>query len=137
MAKVRWLDRRLHVLNVYYCLCRTPAQFHKELASLGIEDAESIPFMKNEHSHATTQFLNNPKNNARCALVCLGDTTGRSHQQVHGLLVHEAMHIWREHRELIGEVYPSSEFEAYAMQHIAQELFEAYATQPSPRRKKQ
>jgi len=43
-----------------------------------------------------------------------------------GLIVHEAMHIWRAMRESIGEHSPSAEFEAYSIQSIAQNLIAAY-----------
>lgn len=60
------------------------------------------------------------------ALVCLKENHGCTLNQVHALLVHEAMHLWRDVRELIGEDEPSKEFEAYAMQAICQRLFYAY-----------
>ena len=44
-----------------------------------------------------------------------------------GLIVHEAVHVWQLVRKDIGESNPSSEFEAYAIQAISQELIEAYS----------
>ncbi|MBJ9481174.1 hypothetical protein [Acinetobacter baumannii] len=46
--------------------------------------------------------------------------------QVHGLLLHEAVHIWQEAALVMGEENPSIEFEAYSIQAIAQDLFELY-----------
>lgn len=50
----------------------------------------------------------------------------RSPQFVISLLVHEAMHVWREMCVAMGERSPSSEFEAYAMQNIVHHLIGAY-----------
>jgi hypothetical protein len=45
---------------------------------------------------------------------------------VAALLVHEATHVWQEVREKIGGNI-GDESEAYAMQNICRELFDAYA----------
>lgn len=41
------------------------------------------------------------------------------------MLVHESAHVWQRIRRLIGEHNPSDEFEAYALQSITQEIFQA------------
>ena len=46
--------------------------------------------------------------------------------QIAAMLVHEAVHVWQTIRRSIGETSPSSEFEAYSIQHIAQELMSRY-----------
>jgi len=43
-----------------------------------------------------------------------------------GLLIHEAVHVWQNVRDLISEDRPSREFEAYSIQSIAQKLIDAY-----------
>lgn len=50
----------------------------------------------------------------------------RAIEQVYGLLVHEAVHVWQRIMEYIGESKPSDEFMAYGIQAIAQELMFAY-----------
>ncbi|MCU4389958.1 hypothetical protein LF296_11615 [Acinetobacter vivianii] len=60
------------------------------------------------------------------AVVQLGDTSDRDLIEVYGLLLHEAVHLWQQVRVLMGEREPSSEFEAYSIQAIAQDLFEMY-----------
>lgn len=59
-------------------------------------------------------------------LVQIGDTSDKSLIQVHGLLLHEAVHVWQKIRKLMGECEPSIEFEAYSVQRIAMDLFDAY-----------
>lgn len=46
--------------------------------------------------------------------------------EVYGLLLHEAVHVWQKVKKLMGEKEPSSEFEAYSIQAIAQDLFEMF-----------
>lgn len=60
------------------------------------------------------------------AVVQLGDTSERNQIEVYGLLLHEAVHVWQKIKKLMGEREPSSEFEAYSIQAIAQDLFEMY-----------
>ncbi|KCY47724.1 hypothetical protein J715_3367 [Acinetobacter baumannii 1571545] len=45
---------------------------------------------------------------------------------MYGLLLHEAVHVWQKVKKLMGEKEPSSEFEAYSIQSIAQDLFKMY-----------
>lgn len=60
------------------------------------------------------------------AVVQLGDTSEQSAIEIYGLLLHESVHIWQKIRERMGEKKPSSEFEAYSIQSIAQDLFYAF-----------
>ena len=71
-------------------------------------------------------------------IVCLGDTTGHNGTTIAALLVHEAMHVWQDMREAMGEHKPAVEQEAYAIQNISQSLFEEYVrlTTPLPGKKK-
>lgn len=62
----------------------------------------------------------------RYAVVQLGDTSERNIIEVYGLILHESVHIWQKIRELMGEKSPSTEFEAYSIQKIAQDLFWSY-----------
>ncbi|HFG6817393.1 hypothetical protein U2E65_03210 [Acinetobacter baumannii] len=60
------------------------------------------------------------------AIVQIGDTADKDRIQVYGLLLHEAVHVWQKIKKLMGEREPSSEFEAYSIQAIAQDLFKMY-----------
>lgn len=59
-------------------------------------------------------------------IVQLGDCSERTLIEVHGLLLHEAVHIWQRIKKLMGEKKPSTEFEAYSIQRIAQDLFSMF-----------
>ena len=59
-------------------------------------------------------------------IVQLGDCSERTLIEVHGLLLHEAVHIWQRIRKLMREKKPSIEFEAYSIQRIAQDLFSMF-----------
>jgi hypothetical protein len=59
-------------------------------------------------------------------VVCISVPKGTSKGQVYALLVHEAVHIWQEYCDDIGEKRPSQEFEAYTIQSISQCLMHSF-----------
>lgn len=79
-----------------------------------------------EHDHGATQTLE--CDNRRLVLVAVSDEIKSSADpfDVVGLLCHEAVHVWQEICERIGEEKPSQEFQAYSIQTILQELMRAY-----------
>lgn len=131
--KNKWLDRRINTNALCYTLCTTEIQFREELKRLALPQNDWPSFLTTSHSNATTHFLYQSGTGAgHCAIVCLplpSKAEKRTGIEIAGLLVHEAVHIWQEHCELIGEKTPSSEFEAYAVQTIAQELMVEYHRQ--------
>ena len=116
-----WLCRRLVDSPVYFCLCLTEKQFKKKLKHLNVK--EELSFV-NCGSDATTHYFE--KDGKTTAIVCLTVKKELSQEQHIALLVHEAVHIWQQVRESIGENYPSKEFEAYSVQSITQELLGYY-----------
>lgn len=124
--KAQWLDRELVRSPLYLALCKTPEAFHEALRRLGIPRAEWPEFLKTKTANATVHFFENRKQRNTCALVCVDKRRGRLRVEVDGLLIHEAVHVWQEIRQHIGESEPSSEFEAYSIQHLAQDLIAAY-----------
>ncbi|SPL69152.1 hypothetical protein [Acinetobacter stercoris] len=66
------------------------------------------------------------------AIVQIAESKQWNLIQIHGLLLHEAVHIWQEVKLLMGENDPSVEFEAYSIQSISQDLFEMYEESESP-----
>jgi hypothetical protein len=125
--KANWLNRNLMVSPVYYTLCTTDAMFRKELLRLNVALDQWPRFVSTSHAHATCHFFT--LKSAITAIVCIPVDPKREGVVVAGLLVHEAVHIWQEIRDHIGEKFPSSEFEAYSIQTIAQMLMTEYARQ--------
>ena len=60
------------------------------------------------------------------AIVQIGDTSERTSVEIHGLLLHEAVHVWQRIKKRMGESNPSTEFEAYSIQRIALDLFSMF-----------
>jgi hypothetical protein len=106
-------------------LCLSEKDFNKEMKRMNVPSYQ-WPRWVSDGANATTHFLEHP-DGGKAAIVCLGevskDLTG---VQVASLLVHEAVHIWQEHCDGLGEKEPGSESEAYAIQSISQRLMEAY-----------
>lgn len=116
-----WCDRAL-IKSPFYCLCLTERQYRKALKHIGVHDYNA-PWIGNAHSNGTTHILES--DGKLCCIVCIRLKEGVEYQQVCSLLVHEAVHVWQRFCENIGESEPSSEFEAYSIQWISQQLFYA------------
>lgn len=122
--KATWLDRRIAAPGPYLTLCMNPEEFRAALSHL---KTPVLPEWMGRGANATTHFFDNPEGKT-VALVCLGPGhETRKPIEVAGLLVHEAVHVWQQHCEDIGERSPGLEQEAYAIQSIAQELMAEYA----------
>ncbi|MDQ8953485.1 hypothetical protein RFH42_10990 [Acinetobacter rudis] len=102
--------------HVEYTLARN--QLHMDILFADMGDVDK--FMSLD-ADAQVNFYND----STLAIVQIGDVE-RSIIQIHSLLLHEAVHIWQRVRTLMGETNPSSEFEAYSIQRIAQDLFAMY-----------
>lgn len=124
MRRAIYSGRRL-MTAPYVGLCLSEDSFKRECRALGLHASEVPKHHVNPGGNATTHYLCNEEGDLVC-LVCLGEHKGRTPVQVASLLVHEAVHIWQEYVERIGEVSPSREFEAYSIQAIAQELMDSY-----------
>lgn len=104
--------------HVQYTLARN--QIHMDLL---FEDMNKVDmFLSVEGAAAQVDFYSN----GAYAVVQLGDTSERKLIEIYGLLLHEAVHVWQKVKKLMGEKEPSSEFEAYSIQAIAQDLFKMY-----------
>jgi len=123
--KIKWIDRALIISPVHYGLCKTENAFKKELKRLGIKRKDWPDYLTSTHANATVHYFEN--DGKTIAIVCMGNTDGRTANEIVGLLIHEAVHIWQEIKATIGEANPSREFEAYSIQCIAQKLIEAYS----------
>ena len=121
---MKWCDRSLWQCRYHYGLCLSEKDFHREMKKMAIP-VSSWPSWLNDGADATTHFLMHP-DGAKAAIVCMPDCDHLTGVQKAALLVHEAVHIWQEHRVSVGEHKPGDEAEAYAVQSISQRLMEAY-----------
>ena len=99
--------------HVKYTLARN--QIHMDLLFENMNDVDE--FMSNG-CDAQVNFYNDDS----MAIVQIQDCE-RPLIEVHGLLLHEAVHIWQRIKQRMNERDPSTEFEAYSIQAIAQDLF--------------
>lgn len=125
--KPLWLDRNLVQSPCFLTLCASPATFAHVLKHLKVPQDQTPAFVSGGKS-ATVHFFESPEHNL-CAVVCISPNATVEPIQVAALLVHEAVHVWQAIREDLGEKDPSSEFEAYSIQSIAQGLMYEYARQ--------
>ncbi len=126
----KWLDRCAIELAYCYRLCVTEKEFQKELRRLKLPKNKWPPFLATDSANATCHYLDSDTGN-KVAIVCLHrrERKTRPVDQIYGLLIHEAVHVWRASRLAIGELDPSSELEAYAIQRIAQNLIYSWMEQ--------
>jgi hypothetical protein len=124
-GKTRWCDRTLST-GPFYCLVLNQGDFDKELRRM------RRPFTSkkyvNEGCRAMVSFFTSKKDNP-CCIVGLDTSGNLSGIEIAASLVHEAVHIWQYHCELVCEVKPGDEQEAYAIEHIARGLMESYLQQ--------
>lgn len=125
--KPQWLDRNLIRSPYHPTLCTTPAGFAHVLKYLKVPQDQTPAFVTGGRN-ATVHYFESPQRNL-CAVACISPTAEAEPIQIAALLVHEAVHIWQAVREDLNERSPSSEFEAYAIQAISQELMYEYARQ--------
>lgn len=100
--------------HIKYTLARN--QIHMDLLFDDINDVDKFLSM---NCAAQVDFYQD----SAYAIVQIGDTSKRTSVEIHGLLLHESVHVWQRIRQRMGEHNPSTEFEAYSIQSIAQDLF--------------
>ena len=103
--------------HVKYILARN--QLHMDLLFDDMDDSDEFLSMG---AGAQVDFYQD----SAYAIVQIGDTSERTSVEIHGLLLHEAVHVWQRIRQRMGEREPSIEFEAYSIQRIAQDLFSMF-----------
>ncbi len=127
--EMQWCDRALLISPYHIGLCTTAKAFARELKRLKIPEDRRPEFMATIHAHGTTHYFEKNEIPMRySAIVCISPEISKHQtlEQIHALLVHEAVHIWQSVRECLGEQHPSREFEAYSVQSIAQVLMVAW-----------
>jgi hypothetical protein len=119
LAKVVWLDRGWQPTFIGFCPSRKA--WNREMKRLGVKD-EPYP---NDAAGRCTTFDSKGK---VCIIVTIREACEKHHSrtEIAGLICHEATHAWQKVREVMGEAEPSIEFEAYSMQAIFQNLYQAW-----------
>lgn len=124
--KILWIDRNLIRHHDYIALCLSNKAFRRECRRLKIAECDIPPhFVRTPQAQGTAWGLRTPEGKL-VSIVCIANTKGRTREEIYGLLVHEAVHLWQRYCEDVGESEPSREFEAYSIQALAQGLMQAY-----------
>ncbi len=119
--KINWLERDL-ITGPYLCLVLSQEEFEQ---ALDLCDCKTYFPWVSENADASTHTLENPEGKI-CCIVALQVTQENDPVEICGILVHEAVHVFQNYCETIGEKNPSSEFEAYSIQAISQRLMAEY-----------
>jgi hypothetical protein len=120
--KTKWLGDTL-ISFQKLALCLNEKEYNDALNDLNVEKQGRRRWV-NDGANATTHFFDGGECGA--VVVCMKDYEFVDPIMVAGLLVHESVHVWQNYCDRIGEEFPSSEFEAYAIQTISQKLFGAF-----------
>lgn len=119
--EIIWINNGWQPVNIGFCPSKKAwKKFFKEIPK---QKGFEIP--KYLTSFARTTCLDS-ESKGRICLVSLNEAISDTKDEVYGILVHEAVHVWQHVKEYIGEENPSSEFECYSIQYISQQLWEAY-----------
>lgn len=118
-----WCDRVIHQ-SQYVALCLSEESFRRVLRTLKCPKEKWPPFTL---SDATTHFLE--CSGGRVAVVCMIGWRVRRRLEVYGLLIHEAVHIWKDELRHRREDEPGEEMECYGIQAISQNLIHAFEKQ--------
>jgi len=119
----RWLDRRIARPGPYLTLCLTQEEFDDVLVKSKVR---ARPLFVNDGADATAHHMASV-NGESMTVICIREYEKRTPIEVAGLLIHEAVHVWQEYCDVIGEISPGREQEAYAIQAISQELMAEFA----------
>ena len=123
-----WMDRCLFENPYHLTLCTTEKQYRRELKRLNIPKDQWPSFVMTTHANSTIHYFQNGSVGL-AAIVCLYVDKTKTIHQINALLVHESVHLWQAVKESIGEKNPSPEFEAYAIQSMAQCLMVEFERQ--------
>jgi hypothetical protein len=125
MTYIKWIDRDIITSPYSIGLCQSEKSFLKELKRLKMPN-KLVPDWIPEDKDAMVHYLEGKGKGEKCCIVCVRERKDTTPNEVIGLLIHEAVHIWQWLTEEMNEKTPSTEFEAYAIQGIAQKLIEIY-----------
>lgn len=122
--KRQWLDRRIAAPGPFLALCLNQAQLESACRDLNMV----VPAFFDLPGAKGCVFAFDGNQGLACIVAVRGHE-GRTPIEIAGLLVHEAVHVWQQYADEIGERSPGREQEAYAIQSIANELMAEFARQ--------
>jgi len=112
-----------------YTLITSEEEWLAEMRRLDIKDPELwIPKTAGACTH---EFEGDKGQDDFCIVTMRYDGT-LSYNEYVAMLVHEAVHVFQKICKVIGEKYPSIEFEAYGVQTIAMDLMYHFAEKHYP-----
>lgn len=118
---MRWCGRTLLKTPIRYGLCMSQKEFDVALTKLGLETEPWVSVGDAALTHIITT------GNKVSVIVCLATPSStETLEQTYSTLVHEAVHVWQEIREYIGEQRAGNEQEAYCIEQIAYNLMNEY-----------
>lgn len=123
----KWLDCSLIQSKISYCLCLSQKEYFQVLRKIGIDPTTSTAWVPEDRAGSAHHWYTD---DSQVTIVCVNtEQSGFKEDPIclAGIMVHEAVHIWQEFCESIGEKNPSREFEAYSIQWISQQLMWEYA----------
>lgn len=121
--KYRWLNRGVALPGPFLTLCLT-----EEDLSHAAETCRAPGTVRFPLAGASTTTFQNSESGELCSLIAVSGAAQKEEPlAIAGLLVHEAVHVWQDHAQDLGEDAPGKEQEAYAIQSIAQELMTEFA----------
>ncbi|AOJ10349.1 hypothetical protein [Burkholderia mayonis] len=106
-------------------LCIDERDYLREMRRLKIKSPNAFV---TAGKSATMHWFDHKRGGDDLAIVCIDMMRLRKcpGTAIAALLVHEAVHVFQSIRESMGEEHPSSEFEAYSIQRISQDLMFMY-----------
>lgn len=125
--KKQWLDRRIAAPGPFLALVLNQAQRESACRDLDMV----VPEFFERPGAGGAVFGFDGKHGLAC-IVAMRGVADKTPIEIAGLLVHEAVHVWQQYADEIGERQPGREQEAYAIQSIAQELMAEFARQAFP-----
>jgi hypothetical protein len=114
-------------------LCTNEQQYQDKLEELKVPRAERGGMLSTPQSDATLSTFDEAydADGKRIRAMVLGIRVDRDRDplEVVGLIVHECVHIFQNTCRHIGELHPSTEFEAYGIQRLTQDMLGEYRSQ--------
>lgn len=121
VSKTIWCDRGFQ--PHFFGFCPDEAAWKRLLRSFNHPTPVPYPVS----AGACSIFDHSPGGKSSSVVTIAQDVDKRcTKQEIVGLIVHEATHVYQHMLESMGEKNPSTEFEAYSMQGITQSLLSAY-----------